>query len=68
MLKKLKRRNKIVTRDPLNTKPCTVSAIVDADAVIVVGLKSNHFLLEEAVITSFEYVDKGGYRHDGLYS
>ncbi|MGN0894890.1 MAG: ISAs1 family transposase [Succinivibrio sp.] len=66
MLKKVNLRNTIVTWDSLNTRPGTVSAVVDADADFVVGLKSNQALLEEDVITAFEYVDRGRYRNEVL--
>ena len=66
MLKKVNLRNTIITWDSLNTRPGTVSAVVNADADFVVGLKSNQGLLEEDVITAFAFVDKGGYRHDVL--
>ena len=66
MFKQVNFRNTIVTWDSLNTRSGTVSAVVDADADFVVGLKSNQSLLEEDVITTFEYVDKGGYRHEVL--
>lgn len=41
MLKKVNLRNTIITWDSLNTRPGTLSAVVDADADFVVGLKSN---------------------------
>lgn len=66
MPKKVNLRNTIVTSNSLNTRPGAVAAVVAADADFVVGFKFNQSLLEEDVITAFEYVDKGGFRHDVL--
>lgn len=63
MLKKVNLRNTIITWDSLNTRPVTVSAVVDADADFVVGLKSNQSALEDDVKTAFEFLDKDKYNH-----
>lgn len=66
MLKKVNLKNTIVIWDSFNTRLGTESAVVDADADIVEGLKFNQSLLEDDVITTFEFVDKDGYRHEAL--
>ncbi|MBQ3883464.1 MAG: ISAs1 family transposase [Succinivibrio sp.] len=66
MLKKVILRNTILTWDSLNTRPGTVSAVVDVNADCVVGLKSNQSTLEEDVRTAFEFVDNGKYKHEVL--